>query len=237
MKGIGTKQFLSKKFELIDLSDEFKTLLGELPKNFIGIIYGESGNGKSELTLRLMKELTKNEKGAYLSYEQMHSYSLQRAIERNNMDESIKSITWFDPLSKLPPDKSMYDDLVETLSRRGFPRVVVIDSLDYLGLTKEQYHDFKSRFNDKKQIIFIAHAKGNHPEQMISRKVRFDGEFGILVKDFIARPYKSRLGADTDYIIWEEGARRRNPLYFAKRDADALKPQPKKRGRKPKNKQ
>lgn len=236
MKGIGTKQFLDKKFDLLDVPPEFKNLLGDLPKAFIGMLYGESGHGKTEVAMRILKFLTEHFKAGYISYEQMLTYSLQRAVHRNNMEDCVKNVTWYNPLDKIPEGKTLVQDLFETVGKRGSPHVFLVDSLDYLGMTKEEYHEFKSRFAHKKIIIFLCHAKGNHPEQMISRKVRFDAEFGIHVKDFIARPYKSRLGADTDYIIWEEGARRRNPLYFAKKEAEAAKLQPKKRGRKPKNK-
>ena len=48
MKTLGTEQLLAKKFTRLELSDEFKGVMGRLADVFMIIIYGESGEGKEK---------------------------------------------------------------------------------------------------------------------------------------------------------------------------------------------
>ena len=56
MKVLGITQFTQMQFDLLNLDDsEFKGLLGEVPKCFIAVVYGFSGNGKTEFCIKLAK--------------------------------------------------------------------------------------------------------------------------------------------------------------------------------------
>lgn len=216
MKSLGVQQFLQKKFKLLGIDGEWRGLLGELPDAFTGIIYGASGNGKTELCIRLAKYFTLFEKAAWLSYEQGHGYDLQRAIVRNDMMLCNGKFTVIDPMKKMKPGMTIFQELDKYLGKRGTPRFIFIDSLDYTRITFEQYDALKQKYGHKKAIIWISHAEGKKPKSAVGRDIEYDGGFGILVSKFIATPIKSRFGAIEDYIIWEERARAMNPLYFEK---------------------
>lgn len=237
MKVLGANQFSKKKFKTLGISGEFAGLLGDLPKGFIGIIYGESGNGKTEVCVRIAKYFSTLDKVAWFSYEQGHGLDLQKAFERNGITASNRNILIVDPKitdanEKRPVNERYFDDLWSFLNRRRSPRFVFIDSLDYTRFTTDQYFKLKEKFGDTHCLIFISHCENNKPESKTGKKVEYDGAFGVLVKHFIAMPKKSRYGGTEDYIIWEEKARQRNPIYFAKKEAGTTEKRGKGRPRK-----
>lgn len=234
MKSLGIDQFLKKKFKLLGICQEWRGVLGELPDSFMGIIYGASGNGKTELCIRLAKYFTQFGRVAWLSYEQGHGYDLQRAIVRNNMAHCNGKFTVIDPMKKVHAGKSIFEELDAYLGKRGTPQFVFIDSLDYARLTFEQYDAIKQKYGNRKAILWISHSKGKAPKSALGRDIEYDGGFGIFVSKFIAEPVKSRFGAVDDYIIWEERAREKNPLYFEKRALTSGKDKKKVKSKRPK---
>lgn len=236
MKVIGTAQFLQKVYDLMKWKnpETWSRFLGELPLSFVGIIYGGSGEGKTELCMRILKELTMIDEAAWLSYEQKHGSDLQRAIIRNKIHESTYNVRWIDPVSKMNENTDIFTDLFDYLKKKSTPRFVFVDSLDYLRITVAQYYELERLIASKRRaVIFISHAKGREPATKVGEKIEYDGAFGILVKDYIAYAKKNRYGGRGEYVIWEEEAKLRNPLYFAKMENPELV-LPKKRGRKPK---
>lgn len=238
MKQLAVKQFLQKTFKVLGLAGYWLEVLGNLPVAFIAIIYGNSGNGKTEFCMQLAKILAAFDKVAWLSYEQGHGMDLQLAVERNKMDEVSGKFVIIDPLEgideaalSINPGKTIYEALDKYMSKPKSPRFIFIDSLDYTQITIDQYFALKRKHGKKKTLIFISHAEGKYPATKTGRKIEYDGGVGIFVKKFIAYTHKNRFGGSKDHIIYEKRARELNPLYFAKPDQAK---QPKKRGRKPK---
>lgn len=220
MKILGTQQFLEKKYQLLGIAQpEWRGLLGDLPHAFTGIAYGNSGNGKTELTVRLAMLLTHFDRAGWLSYEQGHGYDLRRALERNKHLQGKHAISWVDPLAKRKQGVSLFESLDAYLSKRSTPKYLFLDSLDYLRLTTEQYFILKEKYSHKKGIIFVSHAKGRLPKSGVGQDIMYDGGFGIYVKNFIAFPEKNRFGGTEPLIIWEEKAREKYPLFFEKQIA------------------
>lgn len=218
MKGLGVEQFLQKTYKTIEISKEFEPILGDMEKVFVGAVYGESGHGKTEFCVKLAKEFTRFGRVAWLSYEQGHSKSLQSAIIRNNMKEVSSKIVFLDPSKKRPEGVSIFEHLMQYLGKRSTPDFVFVDSGDYVRMTKDQYFALKERYGEKKGIIFICHANGRKFKTPVTEEIGYNGEFSIYVKNFIARPQKSRTGGTEAYIIYEKLARERDPLFFKKRE-------------------
>ncbi len=218
MKVLGVKQFKQKKFKLLDLKkSNFKGILGNVPKFFTAVIYGFSGQGKTEFSLQLVNELSNFGKVLWLSYEQRHGYDLQSAIKRNKMKSGKLLIS--DPIANLGKDVSLLQDLDNYLSRQKTADYIVVDSLDYTGWGFAEYTYLKNKYFNKKGFIFLAHAsKQGLFKKRISERIVFDGGLGIFVKDFIAYPVKNRYSGFKNYIVYEEQARLRNPIYFAKKE-------------------
>lgn len=214
MKTLGVTQFLSKKFRLLGISGKWQQTLGHLPHGFVGIVYGESGNGKTEFLIQLAKYLTKFGKVAWLSYEQRHGYDLQRAVERNKLQDVSGDFVIVDPLAKVTDSSKLFEALLKEMGKRNSPQFFVIDSYDYVNFTKEQYQELRNKYADRKGIIFVSHCKGKKPRKAVAEYIEYDGGFSIYVKHFIAHVVKSRFSGFEPYIIWEEKARERNPLFF-----------------------
>ncbi len=225
MKVLGVKQFHQKTFKLLALkASKFKGILGKVPKYFTAVIYGFSGNGKTEFSITLAKELSQFGKVLWLSYEQRHGYDLQTATKRNEMQENSGKFLVADPLENIEEGTSLIADLDNYLSSRGSADYVFIDSLDYTGFTMADYKYLKNKYFGKKGFIFIAHStKNGIPNKAVTRDIIFDGGMGLFVKDFIAFPDKNRFGGFEPYVVFEEQAKERNPLFFTKRVA-AKKP-------------
>ncbi|SDG31968.1 hypothetical protein SAMN05421827_105123 [Pedobacter terrae] len=219
MKPLGIKQFHQKTFSLLDLKgSKFAGVLGNVTRHFTCVIYGYSGNGKTEFCVQLAKELAKHGRVAWLSYEQRHGFDLQTATRRNNMEEQSGNFIPIDPLANIEKGVSLLEDLYNYLSKKASPEYIFIDSLDYTGFTFDDYKLLKEKFDGKKTFIFITHAdKSGNLKKSVSRDVLFDGGMGIRVKDFIAEAEKNRYGGFEPHIVYEQKARERNPAFFTMR--------------------
>lgn len=214
MKVLGTVQFQQKKFKTLPLTGRFKNTLGNIPYHFMAIIYGDSGNGKTECCIQLAKDLTAFGKVAWLSYEQGHGYDLQTAVNRNKMEEASGNFLVIDPVSDLPHGTTFLQDLDKYLAKRNSPEFIFIDSVDYTRFDFADYEVLKTKYGHRKTFIWISHANGNKPQKRVATQILYDGGIGIFVNKFIAYVVKNRFGGFTDYIIYEKMARERNPLYF-----------------------
>ncbi|MEO0333253.1 MAG: hypothetical protein AAF223_16470, partial [Bacteroidota bacterium] len=218
MKVLGIKQFHQKTFKFLKIKCErFSALLGKVPQHFIMVVYGFSGNGKTEFVMQLAKLLSKFGTVIWLSYEQRHGSDLQMATLRNKMEERNGKFLVVDPIENLDADTNLLDDLDAYLERRPSVKYVVIDSLDYTGFGWKEYSYLKEKYAGKKSFIFIAHStKTGSLKKAISDRIIFDGGMGFFVQHFICHPEKNRYGGFTPYVVFEEKARERNPTFFAK---------------------
>lgn len=229
MKTLGTVQFQQKRFQYIEVPEEWKGLLGLVLKHFMCIIYGKSGNGKTEFCVRFAKMLTNYGTVAWISYEQGHGGDLQSAINRNNMEEVSGKVIWADPNEKREAGKSYLEELCEWLDKRNSPDFIFIDSLKYTKWTFEDYKVLKERYGKKKAFIFIDHAKTTkEPGRQVGVDIEFDGHLGLVVDKYICHVNKSRFSSFEPYVIWEERARELNPAFFIKKLQQTKEEKPKK---------
>lgn len=218
MKTLGTKQYQQKTFKYLDVPEEWKKTVGSLLRHFICIIYGKSGNGKTEFCVRFAKMLTEFGLVAWVSYEQGHGGDLQMAINRNKMEEVSGKIIWADPNEKRKAGMSYLDELCEWLDKRNSPDFIFIDSLKYTKWTFDDYIYLKLRYGHKKAFIFIDHAKSpKEPARQTGIDIEFDGHLGLSVDRYICYVNKSRLGGFEPYVIYEARARELNPAFFLKK--------------------
>jgi hypothetical protein len=218
MKVLGVKQFHQMRFKFLPLESQWEATLGRVPHNFIAVVYGFSGNGKTEFCVQLAKMLTNFGTVGWLSYEQRHGSDLQAATMRNKMDECSGSFYPIDPIAQIEPGVSLLEDLDRYLKKRSSPDFIFIDSLDYTGFTWEDYVYLKNRYGHKKTFIFIAHStKSGALKKAITERIVFDGGMGVFVHHYIAEPIKNRFGGFEPFVVWEDRARQVNPAFFAAR--------------------
>jgi hypothetical protein len=184
------------------LDDDFKASFGEIDDTFSAIFYGESGNGKTNLVLNFCQKLQKLGDILYLGFEEGHAKSFKEALLRSELD-----------LNKIKvDDNSDYKELVKVLERRKSAKIIVIDSIQYMRLTYEQYKQLKRKFmygravNARKIFVFVSHCKGKQIVGKDAFDIRHDCMIKCLVKGYIGDTI-SRFGKKKNYVVWQQGAK------------------------------
>ena len=181
MKTIGVTNFLAKSFNVFPFEGEWLESFGEPEKNFTMVLYGDPGNGKTEFAVKFTKYLTNFGRVAYCSYEQGISKSLQDAFKRNKMeDESGKIII---------TSGGSFSDLIDLLKRNRSPQIIMIDSLDYMRLTTEQFKTLIKLF-PRKAFVIICWSKNEHPKSQYAKDIEYMADIKSYVKDFVISKFK-----------------------------------------------
>lgn len=170
--------------------------LGEVELTGSWIVWGGSANGKTRFALQLAKALAKHVRVAYDSLEEGLSLSMRHAIEDVGFSDVKRNFVLLDG-EGIP-------ELRERLKKQRSPKVVIVDSLQYTGLTYTEYKELRNEFRSK-LFIFISHAEGHNPKGAVANSVKYDAFVKIYVEGYRAYP-QSRYGGGADYVIWEEGA-------------------------------
>ncbi len=198
MRAIGVKAFMEKNFHTYEFEGEWKESFGEPEKNFKMILYGGSGEGKTEFMVRFTKYLATFGKVSYVSPEQGISKSLQDAIRRNDMDAVAGKVMF---LSGGP-----FEDLLVYI-KKSKARFIVIDSLDYMKLTVDQFKSLIKTY-PKKAFIIIAWAKNGTPKSQHAKDIEFMCDIKSLVENFTITLPTSRFGGNKPFVIWDNGKKR-----------------------------
>ena len=137
------------------------------------LVWGASANGKTRFALQLARYLSRFVRVAYDSLEEGLSLSMQRAIAEVGMADAKRNFVLL--------DKEPLPDLARRLSRQRSPQAVVIDSLQYTGLTYAGYRELRDRFRGK-LFVFISHADGREPKGNVARSIRYDAFVKVYVE-------------------------------------------------------
>ena len=205
-KRISVKNIAQKKYCLVDgLSPKIKEALGEIQDTFTCIIYGESGHGKTNMTVQLLKELNSLGSMLYVSYEEGHGKSIQDLINRHNLAEEVPNLQF--------SDGETIDELVSYLKRKQSPKVCVLDSWQYSEFTFEDYKRLKNEFvfgktaMKRKIFIFISHVNGSKPDGKSAIEVKRDCNVKIHVSHFVGFITSRFSGSIKNFCIYEAGAK------------------------------
>lgn len=135
----------------------FTKAIGEAELKGAWLIYGPEKNGKTWLTLKIVRSLAKFHKVAYISAEEGMDKSFQDACNRAGISNADK-ILWSDYLS--------LDEMIEEFSKPKTANILVIDNLTIYPdeFKNKGVRDFINAFPTK-LIIFVAHEerKEAHP--------------------------------------------------------------------------
>jgi hypothetical protein len=197
------REIVDKEFVGVKgLTSKFTKSFGDIEDSFSCIISGESGNGKTSMVNDLLKELMVLGDVLYLGLEEGFSKSFSNVLSRSGLDlEKIKVIADCD-----------FAELCNILDRRMSPKIVVIDSIQYMGLSYPQYKQFKRKYlygrkgNARKILIMISHSKGKTIDGKAAFSIRHDCMVKVFVKGFIGFVI-SRFECKQNYIVWEQGAK------------------------------
>lgn len=203
-KLLGVTALFDKKFELFEFEGVWQTFLGNPSKNFSALIYGDTGNGKTEFCVQLAGYLAGFRKVYYNSLEQGVSRTFQLALQRNNF-EDVKG-------NFVMADGHSFNEMMEYLEKRNAPQVIIIDSIDYMGMTLDQYQKLRNR-HPRKVIILISWSKGTKPKTTAANDMLYSVDLKIFVKHFMAF-VSGRYKGTEDYTIWDEGVERARQRAF-----------------------
>lgn len=189
-----------RKFDLIEFDGEWLAHIGKPERSGSWIVYAESGNGKTSYAMKLAKYLTRFERIHYNTLEEGTKQSFKLAMERVNMKSVGNKFTY---------KSENYDKLVERLSKKRMPKIVIIDSLQYFfnDRTKNDYFKLLEMFPTT-LFIFISHATGNVPRDQLGVTVKFHSDVKVHIDNFIAyssgKNAASRYGGGEPFIVSEE---------------------------------
>lgn len=196
---LGAKQFLQKVFTELPFEGRYADSFGFPEDNFSMLIWGGSGNGKTEAEVIICKELTKHGNIYFNSTEQGISRSLQTAWLRNAMEEVDGKIQI--------AHKESYDTMITRLKRKKSAKIVFIDSIQHSGISYEMWKSLRAMF-PKKIFVMISHAQGKEPKGASAQAIRYDVDIKSYVDCFVLYP-DSRFGGGKPFMIYEEGYRRK----------------------------
>ncbi len=190
-KLISAHTVLENKYKTLPIDEEWVDIIGLPESNFRMIVYGESGGGKTTFAMKLAVMLTSLGKVYYNSSEQGEGKSIQDAFRRADVGSCPKG-------TFMLADRHTFTEMMDSLGKKRSAPFVVIDSLNYLNLTKAQYQTMVETF-PKKVFIIISWSDGKRPmgdhakaiEYMADIKVRVnDGEVIALSRFGATEPYR-----------------------------------------------
>lgn len=189
--------FCRKKYKVLPFEGYFADSFGQPERGSRWIIYGASGNGKTEFAVQLAKYFTNFGKVLYVSREQGDSSSLQLCFNRNKLVGNKRLLLGID---------YEINDIIAYLKEPRAAEFVIVDSIDYLKMTDADYKRLIEE-HPRKTFVFISWQQGSKPKSAYARAIEYMVDIKITVKNFVAEP-RSRFGGNADFIIWREGAKK-----------------------------
>lgn len=182
------------KYNKFPFEGDWQAFVDQPEKKGVWFIWGNSGNGKTSFVMQLCKELCKYDKVLFDSLEEGTSLTMQRSLNRFGM-KSVGRRLHFVIEGK--------EELFARLRKKKSYNIIVIDSYQYFGLTKEEYRTMKETFRDK-LIIFTSHAQGKDPMGNSAKAAMYDATLKIRVEGYRALSKGRFLGEKGFYSIWPE---------------------------------
>ena len=195
-RAVSVDQLLKKKFIEMPFEGKWEASFGIPERSGVWIVWANSGNGKTNFALQVAKYVSNFGRVVFDTLEEGARKSFQIAVKRANMRSVARHFTIL--------NREPLNDLKVRLRKRKSPQIIIIDSLQYSGLTKSEYIALKEEFNDK-LFIFISHADGKNPKGSLADFVRYDADIKIRIEGYKAFP-TSRYGGNSEFVIWPKGA-------------------------------
>jgi predicted ATP-dependent serine protease len=175
-RSLTTKNLFNKKQgKKIQLTNpKLAELIGNADAKGCWIIYGPEKNGKTWFTLRLARDIARNQKVAYISAEEGTDDSFILACKRAGVTASDKIlIDEYMPL----------EDLIQKYRKPKSAEVIFIDNMtiyadDFKNLP---LLDFLKQL-PKKLIVFVAHEERKEPYPAIAKSAKRLSKVYISVK-------------------------------------------------------
>lgn len=195
-QALSVNKVLNAKFHLLEMDGEWLSAIGKPELTGSWMIYGAPKNGKTTFAMMLAKNLSRFCRVAYDSVEEGLSQSIQMSMERVGMSEVGGRVVLL--------DKEPFGELVKRLNKQKSPDVVIIDSVQFMGLTFDEYKRLKTAFPDK-LFVYVSHVSGRQPEGQVAKRIWRDANVYFRIEGHRAFPV-SRYGGGNPIDVWKERA-------------------------------
>lgn len=169
----GIKQLNSIKYKVFEFIGKWLSLFGKPEKGVTWFIWGNSGNGKSTACAMIAYMLTQYGKVLYLALEEKRGKSIRKKLFEAGFTEDTKNFQLL--------DRSSYSELVQRLHKRNSEDIIIIDSLQYWGISYKQYLKLIETFPSK-TFIFVSHCRGKDPKGGTADSIHYDAGVKIWVE-------------------------------------------------------
>ena len=140
------KSMKDKRFHVLEFNEFYAKLMGKPERNFTMMCYGESGSGKSVFLMQFSDYFAKTfGKSLYNSHEEGANQTIQNRINNFNIDAQKLFVA----------DAMTFDEMC-TAIEKNYYRLVIIDSVKYMGFTFNQLRDLRKRFAKRLLCICIV---------------------------------------------------------------------------------
>lgn len=188
------------KYKTVKLDGDYAKLIGEeIELAGVWIVWGEAGNGKTRFFLDLAKYMSKFDPVYFNSLEEKKKMSFRRAVRLANIASVGKRVQM---------QSESFEHMLARLRKLRSHRIIFIDSLQYLRITKDQFFALITEFPNK-LFVFVSHATGMWPKGELADEVRYNADVKLRIKHFVAYPVEAtRYGGSEPMVTWEEGMRK-----------------------------
>lgn len=141
------EEMASRKFEYLNFTSPWSTLIGRPATNFTMMLHGEPGAGKTTLLLKFAKYLANTfGKVLYISSEEFAA---------STMTEKVNTL-----LNPFPKNLEFAENLKDpNLSNYDF---IILDSVNDLGLQLQDYKELRAKYPNTAFILILQHTKAGH---------------------------------------------------------------------------
>lgn len=167
------------KYRTIPTEGKWLEAIGKPELGGSWMIYGAPKNGKTSLAMQVARYLSERYRVAYNSVEEGISLSFKKAMIREDMLDVKHNFVVY--------DKYSVQELTERLARRCSPEVVVIDSVQFMGITWSEYKSLKEKYPHK-LFVYVSHIEGAKPEGQAAQRIWRDCNVYFRVEGFRAFP-------------------------------------------------
>jgi len=175
-KVISSGMMLKIKHKTLQWAPKWVNAFGNPEECGVWIIWGNSGNGKSNFVMQLLAELSLNKRVFYNSLEEGFGLTMQQSLQRVSTQLNHRNVLF---------GKESVEELEARLKKRRSPDVVITDSFQYLLIGYARYKKLKEAFPNK-LFIMVSHAEGKQPAGRTAKAVKFDADMKIWVEGFKA---------------------------------------------------
>jgi predicted ATP-dependent serine protease len=140
------KALKEKKFHTHNFNDEYRRLFGNPEQRFVAMCYGESGSGKSVFMLKFADYFARNfGKALYNSHEEGANQTIVDRINNFNIGASKLFVA-----NALP-----FEAMCQKIEKNYY-RLVILDSVKYMGFNFAQLKELRERFANRKLSIMMV---------------------------------------------------------------------------------